>query len=48
MPVLQALGIGRVALLFLTYGKLAHEAAWRLWLESAAGLVPGRALKVSK
>ncbi|EFN51093.1 hypothetical protein CHLNCDRAFT_55340 [Chlorella variabilis] len=38
----QALGIPKVALLFLTYGPLYHEAAWRLWFASAAGLLPAR------
>ncbi|KAI3427440.1 hypothetical protein D9Q98_010355 [Chlorella vulgaris] len=36
----QALSLPKVALLFLTYGELRHEAAWTRWLESAAGMLP--------
>lgn len=36
----QVLGIKKVALLFLTGARMPHDTLWRLWLESAAGLVP--------
>ena len=36
----QAVGTSKVALLFLTRGELYHEAAWRLWFRSAAGVLP--------
>lgn len=39
-PGLQALGIKKVALLFLTTRRLAHERLWRLWLWDAAHVVP--------
>ncbi|PRW05940.1 beta-1,6-N-acetylglucosaminyltransferase enzyme [Chlorella sorokiniana] len=38
----QALGAPKVALLFLTMGPMHHEATWRLWLSSAAGMLPVR------
>lgn len=47
-PDLQALGIPRVALLFLTKGQLPHEPTWRLWLEAAAGLLPAQALPAAQ
>jgi hypothetical protein len=47
-PATQALGIKKVALLFLTTGNLHHEQAWRLWFASAAGLVPGPAAEVRR
>jgi hypothetical protein len=37
---LQALGGSKVALLFLTRGEIHHGEAWRLWLGSAAGVLP--------
>ncbi|KAI3431710.1 hypothetical protein D9Q98_004755 [Chlorella vulgaris] len=40
----QALAIKKVALLFLTTRRLAHEKLWRLWMWEAAGLVPQQAL----
>ena len=36
----QAVGGGKVALLFLTRGGLHHERSWKLWLRSAAGILP--------
>lgn len=44
----QALGIRKAALLFLTTGDLHlhHEQAWRLWFASAARLVPAPAAQV--
>ncbi|PSC67186.1 beta-1,6-N-acetylglucosaminyltransferase enzyme [Micractinium conductrix] len=39
---ITALGMPKVALLFLTIGDLYHEAAWRLWFASAGGLLPAR------
>ena len=36
----------KVALLFLTMGPMHHEASWRLWLASAAGLLPVREAQV--
>lgn len=44
----QALGAPKVALLFLTKGPMHHEAAWRLWLASAAGLLPLRQAQVGR
>ena len=34
------LGVDRVALLFLSLGRLPHDAAWAAWLEGASGLLP--------
>lgn len=42
----QALGSPKVALLFLAKGPMPHEGAWRLWLSSAAGLLPARKAQV--
>lgn len=39
------LHIPKVALMFLTPGKLPHERLWREWLEGAAGLLPVLAVK---
>ncbi|KAI7839849.1 hypothetical protein COHA_006412 [Chlorella ohadii] len=41
---LQLLGIKKVALMFLTTRRLAHEKLWRLWLWDAANLLPLQAL----
>lgn len=38
------LGVKKVALLFQTGARMPHDALWRLWLESAAGLLPQQAL----
>lgn len=46
LPAPQALGSPKVALLFLTKGPMPHEGAWRLWLSSAAGLLPVREAQV--
>ena len=43
---LQVLGVPKVALLFLTTRRLAHEKLWRLWLWDAAHLLPVQAQKV--
>lgn len=43
----QALGIPKVALLFLTRGDLYLSPAWRLWFQSAAGVVPRTAARCS-
>lgn len=43
-PFQQALEAPRIALLFLTTRRLAHERLWRLWLWDAAHLVPRQAL----
>lgn len=43
---LQALGIGKVALMFLVKGPIQHEAAWRRWFASAGGLLPINATQV--
>lgn len=40
----QVLGVKKVALLFVTGAHMPHDALWRLWLESAAGLLPQQAL----
>ena len=42
--VAQALGIKKVALLFLTTRRVAFERMWRLWLWDVAGMVPQQAL----
>ena len=42
--LLQALGIKKVALLFLTSRRIAMERRWRLWLWDVAGMVPHQAL----
>lgn len=44
----QALGIPRVALLFLTKAKLPHEQTWRLWLEGAVGMLPHQRLPLAQ
>ncbi len=33
----DAVGIDRVALMFLTLGQLPQDAAWAAWLEGASG-----------
>ena len=40
----EALQLPQVALLFLVKGPMHHEVLWRLWFESAAGLLPTDAL----
>ncbi|PRW33249.1 Transcription initiation factor TFIID subunit 13 isoform A [Chlorella sorokiniana] len=40
----QLLGVKKVALMFLTTRRLAHEKLWRLWLWDAANLLPLQAL----
>jgi len=37
----------RVALLFLTTGHLHHEATWKLWFKSAAGVIPLQTMAMS-
>ena len=39
----DALGVDRVALLFLTMKAMHHEAVWRRWLHDAAGVLPAQA-----
>ena len=41
----DALGVDRVALLFLTRAVMYHDQLWRRWLEDAAGLLPAQALQ---
>ena len=36
----DALGIDRVALLFLSLGPLPHDRMWAAWLDGASGLIP--------
>ncbi|KAL4425157.1 hypothetical protein ABPG77_008262 [Micractinium sp. CCAP 211/92] len=36
----QALGIRKVALMFLVKGPMQHEQAWRRWFASAGGVLP--------
>lgn len=43
----NALGIPKVALMFLTPGPLHHEEVWKLWFKSAAGVVPKQSLLLS-
>ncbi len=45
---LQALGVRKVALLFLTKTDLPHELIWRLWLEGAAGQLPQQHLQAAQ
>lgn len=45
---LQALGVRKVALLFLTKTDLPHELTWRLWLEGAAGELPQQHLQAAQ
>ena len=42
----DALGIDRVALLFLSLGALPHDRMWAAWLDGASGLVPLRPFQV--
>ncbi len=42
----DALGVDRVALMFLMRGMADHDWLWRRWLDSAAGLIPALALQV--
>ena len=42
----DALGVDRVALLFLMRAEAYHDELWRRWLDSAAGLLPAQALQV--
>ncbi|KAL4424305.1 hypothetical protein ABPG75_001606 [Micractinium tetrahymenae] len=44
----EALGIPRVALLFLTKSALPHEQTWRLWLEGAVGMLPHQRLPLAQ
>ena len=41
----DALGVDRIALMFLMRGEAYHDVLWRRWLDSAAGLVPAQALQ---
>jgi len=41
----DALGVDRVALLFLTIKAMYHEAVWRRWLGDATGLLPVQGLQ---
>ena len=43
----QALGINKVALMFLTTGDLYHEQTWRLWFKSAADVIPAQSMATS-
>lgn len=42
--VARALGIPRVALLFLTVGDLPHDSAWQSWLAHVSGKLPAQGL----
>lgn len=46
--ILQALYVKKVALMFLTTRRLAHEKLWRLWMWDAAGMVPLQALPLAQ
>lgn len=46
-PCAQALGINKVALMFLTTGDLYHEQTWRLWFKSAANHIPVQSMATS-
>ena len=41
----DALGVDRVALLFLTIKAMYHEAVWRRWLGDAGGTLPVQGLQ---
>ena len=41
----DALGVDRVALMFLMKGYADHHWLWRRWLDSAAGLIPAQVLQ---
>ncbi len=41
----DALGVDRVALLFLTRAVMYHDQLWGRWLEDAAGLLPAQTLQ---
>ncbi|PSC68450.1 beta-1,6-N-acetylglucosaminyltransferase enzyme [Micractinium conductrix] len=43
----QALGVPKVALLFLIRGDLFHHHVWRRWFEAAAGQLPADAVHAS-
>ncbi|KAL4426019.1 hypothetical protein ABPG75_010035 [Micractinium tetrahymenae] len=43
----QALGISKVALMFLVKGPMHHEQAWRHWFASAGGLLPVNATQAA-
>ena len=42
----DALGVGRVALLFLSLGALPHDHMWAAWLDGASGLIPRQRYEV--
>ncbi|KAL4515851.1 hypothetical protein Ndes2437A_g06570 [Nannochloris sp. 'desiccata'] len=46
-PCAQALGIKKVALMFLTTGDLYHEQTWRLWFKSAVNVIPAQSMATS-
>jgi hypothetical protein len=43
----QALGIPKVALLFMTVGPLPQEPMWREWFRAAQGQLPAAAASLS-
>lgn len=45
---MQALYVKKVALMFLTTRRLAHEKLWRLWMWDAAGMLPLQALPLAQ
>ncbi|KAL4420283.1 hypothetical protein ABPG77_005623 [Micractinium sp. CCAP 211/92] len=44
----SALYVKKVALMFLTTRRLAHEKLWRLWMWDAAGMLPLQALPLAQ
>ncbi|EIE23577.1 hypothetical protein COCSUDRAFT_41776 [Coccomyxa subellipsoidea C-169] len=44
-PCAAALGIPKVAIMFLSRAELLHESSWALWFQHAAGLLPASALR---
>ncbi|CAL8472071.1 g11613 [Coccomyxa elongata] len=44
-PCAAALGIPKVAIMFLSKAELFHESSWALWFQHAAGLLPVSALQ---
>ncbi|KAL4439980.1 hypothetical protein ABPG75_002981 [Micractinium tetrahymenae] len=44
----EALYVKKVALMFLTTRRLAHEKLWRLWMWDAAGMLPLQALPLAQ
>ncbi|KAK9905675.1 hypothetical protein WJX75_004479 [Coccomyxa subellipsoidea] len=44
-PCAAALGVPKVAIMFLSKAELFHESSWALWFQHAAGLLPVSSLR---